>query len=86
MTGTPQTYAQFGEEAGAIMWSMHRHITQLERERDDMRQLLIEAANKLECHINSNWPFRVRYRHQMIGWEVDMEFVNKIRAAVDGEN
>ena len=29
MTGTPQTYAQFGEEAGAIMWSMHRHITQL---------------------------------------------------------
>ncbi len=86
MTGTPQTYAQFGEEAGAIMWSMHRHITQLERERDDMRQLLIEAANKLECHINSNWPFRVRHKHQMIGWERDMELVNSIRAAVDVEN
>ena len=51
-----------------------------------MRQLLIEAANELECYINSNWPFRVRYRRQMIGWERDMELVNSIRAAVDVEN
>ena len=59
---------------------------QLERERDDMRQLLIEAANELERRINSNWPFRVRHKHQMIGWERDMELVNSIRAAVDVEN
>jgi len=36
-TAIPETYAQFGEEAGAIMWGLHKQIRRLEVERERLK-------------------------------------------------
>lgn len=43
MSNTPGTYAQFGEKAGSIMWSMHKRITKLEKERDKLQEDIMDA-------------------------------------------
>lgn len=35
---TPETYAQFGKEAGDIMWQMHQRCVRLEAENERLRK------------------------------------------------
>ena len=68
---TPNTYAQFGEDAGDIMWNMHRRITELERDRDALMSLLVEAADKIESLTN--------LQGSRCGRDLNMDLVNRIR-------
>lgn len=45
MSDIPETYAQFGLEAGGIMWKQHQNMTRLERENERLRNTMQQAAS-----------------------------------------
>jgi hypothetical protein len=49
----------------------------------ELKALLVEAANELEAQVNRDYPHRDQYSSEMRKWERDMDLVRRIRACLD---
>ena len=58
MSDTPETYRQFGEEAGGIMWSLHQTVTEKERRIRELEEENERLSKEMQDFYASNEKLR----------------------------